>query len=145
MKSREHVSRVSEPVLAHTIHHQRRPQRHMRYEPTVVYMLAEQARSQGVDLGAAPGPWRPGMRRLGRAGRRSLDGIPVVTNDETEVMVDTMEHAADVAGLLNWCGVHQLNPVPDLAPPPPASDAWVGVSEGGGRYTEIVPDPVLRS
>ena len=70
MRSREHISRVSEPVLAQTLHHQRRPQRHMRYEPTVVYMLAEQARSQGVDLQAAAGPWRAAALQLGRPGRR---------------------------------------------------------------------------
>jgi hypothetical protein len=33
-------------------------------------------------------------------------------------MVDTLEHARDVAGLLNWSGVGDLNPVPDLIPPP---------------------------
>jgi hypothetical protein len=33
-------------------------------------------------------------------------------------MVDTMEHATEVAGLLNWCGVEDLDPVPDLIPPP---------------------------
>jgi hypothetical protein len=32
-------------------------------------------------------------------------------------MVDSREHAADVAGLLNWCGVRELDPVPDLVPP----------------------------
>jgi hypothetical protein len=41
----------------------------------------------------------------------------VVTNGETEVMVDTMEHAVEVSGLLNWCGVDHLEPVPDLTPP----------------------------
>jgi hypothetical protein len=122
MKSREHVSRISEPVLTSTVRHQSRPGRHMRYEPTVVYMLAEQARSSGVNLEAAPGPWRPAQRQLSRPGRRSLDVIPVITNEQTDVLVDTMERAADVAGLLNWCGVHDLNPVPDLAPPSPPAD-----------------------
>jgi hypothetical protein len=32
-------------------------------------------------------------------------------------MVDTAEHAVDGAGLLNWCGVRELDPVPDLVPP----------------------------
>jgi hypothetical protein len=116
MKSREHISSVSSPVLTSTLRHQRRPTAHMRYEPTVVYMLAEQARSHGVNLQAAPGPWRAAERELSRPGRRSLSVIPVVTNEETDVMVDTMQHAVDVAGLLNWCGVHELNPVPDLTP-----------------------------
>lgn len=119
MKSREHVSRVSAPVLTSTVRHQRQPTEHLRYEPTVVYMLAEQVRAHGVNLLSAPGPWRASQRRLARPGRRSLDVIPVVTNDRTEVMVDTMERAADVAGLLNWCGVHDLNPVSELTPPPP--------------------------
>jgi hypothetical protein len=36
----------------------------------------------------------------------------------TQLMVDTLEHARDVAGLLNWSGIRELNPVPDLVPPP---------------------------
>jgi hypothetical protein len=32
-------------------------------------------------------------------------------------MVDTMEHAIDLSRFLNWCGVDDLNPVPDLALP----------------------------
>jgi hypothetical protein len=125
MKSREHVSRISAPVLTSTVRHQRQPRAHMRYEPIVVYMLAEQARSSGVDLDQAPGPWRPAERALPRPGRKSLDVIPVITNEHTEVMVDTMEHAIDVAGLLNWCGVHELNPVPEIQ-----------VAEVGGQTAE---------
>jgi len=34
-----------------------------------------------------------------------------------QIMVDTMEHARDVAGLLNWCGIDELDPVADLVPP----------------------------
>ena len=117
MKSREHVSSVSGPVLSNTVRHQRRPGGHLRYEPTVVYMLAEQARSSGVNLGSASGPWRVSERQLTRPGRKSLDVIPVVTNERTEVMVDTRERAGEVAGLLNWCGVHDLNPIPELTPP----------------------------
>lgn len=117
MQSREHVSSVTAPVLTSTVEHQRQPPKHMRYEPTVVYMLAEEARSHGVNLDQAPGPWRAAERRLTRPGRRSLSVIPVVTNEQTEVMVDTMERAVEVAGLLNWCGVHELNPVAELAPP----------------------------
>jgi hypothetical protein len=33
-------------------------------------------------------------------------------------MVDSMQHAADLSGLLNWCGLENLNPVSDLTPPP---------------------------
>lgn len=117
MRSREHVSSLSAPVLTNTVRHQRQPRGHMRYEPTVVYMLAEQARRSGVDLGAVPGPWRVSERQLTRPGRQSLDRIPVITNEQTEVMVDTMERAADVAGLLNWCGVDHLEPIPELVPP----------------------------
>lgn len=87
------------------------------YEPRAVYHLAERARSQGVDLTAARGPWRAGKRQIRRRGRASLHEIPVVTNERTAVMVDTAERATDVAGLLNWCGVHELDPVPALTPP----------------------------
>jgi hypothetical protein len=47
-----------------------------------------------------------------------LNLIPLVTNGHTEVMVDSMQHAADLSGFLNYCGVENLNPVADLSPPP---------------------------
>src|SRR3954453_7757466 len=118
MRSKEHVSTLSTPILQSTLENQRHPQTHLRYEPIAVYHLAEQAKAGGVDLEQAEGPWRTGVRALSRPGRKSFDKIPLVTNDQTEVMVDTLEHASDVAGLLNWCGVHHLDPVPELAPPP---------------------------
>jgi hypothetical protein len=82
-----------------------------RYEPTLAYMLAEQARSGGVDLDATPGPWRASLLR------HEFELLPVVTNDRTEIVVGDIERAVDVAGLLNWCGVDDLRPVPDLTPP----------------------------
>src|SRR4051794_6521916 len=82
-----------------------------------VYHLAEQAKSRGVPLHRAPGPWRACERRARRPGPHSLHTIPIVTNERTAVMVDTAEHARDVAGLLNFCGVHELEPVPELVPP----------------------------
>jgi hypothetical protein len=96
--------------------HWGRPRR-SRYQPTAAYVLAEQLKSEGVELYAAEGPWRAGGRTLPRPGRGNVGLIPLVTNGRTEVIVDTMEHAADLSGLLNWCGVHDLNPVPDLMPP----------------------------
>ena len=60
---------------------------------------------------AAPGPWRATPRR----GHLGL--LFVVTNDRTEIMVNNMERAVDMAGLLNWCGVDDLTPVSDLRPP----------------------------
>ena len=116
MRSKEHVSTLSTPILQNTVKNQRQPKARMRYEPVTVYHLAEQVKAGGVDLEQAEGPWRPEVRPLARPGRNSLHNIPLVTNDSTEVMVDTMEHAADVAGLLNWCGVDDLDPVPELAP-----------------------------
>jgi hypothetical protein len=116
MKSKEFVSSLSAPVLQNTLRNQRQPRQRSRYEPTVVYHLAEQAKANGVDLGQAEGPWRVGARALSRPGRNSLHNIPVVTNEHTEVMVDTIEHASDVAGLLNWCGVHELEPIEELTP-----------------------------
>ena len=117
MRSKEFISRLSEPVLQRTISNQRQPRQRLRYEPTVVYQLAEKAKARGVDLSYAEGPWRVDAHPLERPGRNSLDSIPVVTNERTAVMVDTAEHAADVAGLLNWCGVHELEPVAELSPP----------------------------
>ena len=119
MRSKEKISTLSAPILQSTIENQRQPKAHLRYEPVVVYHMAEQVKADGVDLRRADGPWRAAVRPLSRPGRKSFDKIPLVTNEETEVMVDTMEHASDVAGLLNWCGVHELNPVPELVPPTP--------------------------
>jgi hypothetical protein len=99
------------------VRNQRRPAARVRYEPIVVYQLAERARSRGVDLNAMEGPWRADQRPLRAPGRNRLSAIPIVTNEHTQVMVDTAEHAVDVAGLLNWCGVRELDPVPDLVPP----------------------------
>ena len=83
----------------------------------VVYHLAEQAKSRGVELSQAPGPWSASERQFSRPGRDSLHTVPVVTNEQTAVLVDTTEHAVDVAGLLNWCGLRELEPVAVLVPP----------------------------
>jgi hypothetical protein len=88
-----------------------------RYEPTPVYALAEHMKREGVILHLVDGPWRPIRRRLRRPGRNAQKVIPIVTNGVTELAVDTAEHAADVSGLLNFCGVDQLEPVPNLRPP----------------------------
>jgi hypothetical protein len=117
MRSKEFVANLSAPVLQSTLSHQRQPRERLRYEPMVVYHLAERTKARGVDLRQAEGPWRPAIRRLERPGRNSLDAIPIITNETTDVMVDTKEHATDVAGLLNWCGVHELEPISDLTPP----------------------------
>jgi hypothetical protein len=116
MRSKEFVSTLSAPVLQNTLRNQRQPWQRSRYEPTAVYYLAEQAKANGVELDQAEGPWRASARALSRPGRNSLHNIPVVTNEQTEVMVDTPEHASDVAGLLNWCGVKELEPIPELTP-----------------------------
>jgi hypothetical protein len=92
-----------------------------RYQPMAAYALAEQIKRHGVELSAIEGPWRVAGRTLQRPGRNRLNLIPLVTNGRTEVMVDSMQHAADLSGLLNWCGLENLNPVADLAPPPDES------------------------
>jgi Cu+-exporting ATPase len=75
-----------------------------------VYELAARIKARGIDLSQAIGPWRA-TGRASRPGR-------VITNEHTQVVVDTSARAVDVAGLLNWCGVHDLNPVPQLVPQP---------------------------
>jgi hypothetical protein len=109
------------PVQEH-IRRSERPKRR-RYQPTAAYALAERVKEQGVEISAAEGPWRPGGRPLPRPGRNHLDMIPLVTNGRTEVMVDSIEHAADLSGFLTWCGLADLNPVSDLDLPPPESFA----------------------
>jgi hypothetical protein len=118
VRSKEFVSTLSASLLQNIVRNQRQPKMHSRYEPTVVYYLAEHAKESGVDLGQAEGPWRVSTRGLTRPGRNSLDNIPVVTHEGTdvEVMVDTAEHASDVAGLLNWCGVDEMEIIPELTP-----------------------------
>ncbi|HKT59522.1 MAG TPA: YHS domain-containing protein [Gemmatimonadales bacterium] len=96
-----------------------------RYEPRLVYELAARVKARGIDLSQAVGPWRP-------AGRASRPGR-IITNEHIQVVVDTSERAAEVAGLLNWCGVHELNPVPELVPRP---------TEPEERTMEKVRDPV---
>ena len=93
--------------------------RRTRYQPAAIYHLADTLRKQGIDLATRSGPWRAVARSLQRPGRNRIPVLPIVTNGLAQVMVDTMEHARDVAGLLNWSGVDDLDPVPDLVPPPP--------------------------
>ena len=95
-----------------------RPERRQRYQPKAMYQMADQLRRQGVEFVTSSGPWRAVARALGRPGRASQPVLPIVTNGVTQLMVDTLEHARDVAGLLNWSGIRELNPVPDLVPPP---------------------------
>jgi|SRR6476646_3765260 len=80
-----------------------------RYEPRAVYEMAARVKARGIDLSQALGPWRAAHRRS-RPSR-------MITNDRVALVVDSTERADDVAGLLNWCGVHDLNPVPDLVRP----------------------------
>jgi hypothetical protein len=94
-------------------------ERRQRYEPTSAYRLAESLKERGIDLAKRAGPWQAVARSLQRPGRNGLAVLPIVTNGFAQVMADTMEHATDLAGLLNWCGVDDLDPVPDLVPPPP--------------------------
>lgn len=86
-----------------------------------MYRMAERAKARGVDLMAAEGPWKYGQRALHKLEGNGLSMIPVVTNGQAEVMVDTIEHAADVAGLLNWSRIEELEPDIDLKPPPAAT------------------------
>ena len=92
-------------------------ERRRRYEPPAVYHLAESLRRRGIDLASRSGPWRAMGRALRRPGRNRIPVLPIVTNGMAQVMVDTMEHARDLAGLLNFCGIDELDPVPDLVPP----------------------------
>ena len=95
----------------------RATERRQRYRPTAVLELADSLKRQGVDLASRAGPWRAVERPLLRPGRNQLGVLPIVTNGLAQVMVDTMEQASDLAGLLNMSGVDDLDPVPDLVPP----------------------------
>lgn len=88
-----------------------------RYEPTVLYALAERLKREGVELQKCSGPWRTMRRFLGRLGRNAERVIPLITNGIVEIAVDTAEHAADLSGFLNLSGVDHLEPIPNLRPP----------------------------
>ena len=91
--------------------------RRRRYQPTAAYALVEGVKREGVGLDDVPGPWRVGARSLPRPGRNDLPVIPLVTNGRTEVMVDTLQRAAELSAFLNWCDIDDLDPVNDLSPP----------------------------
>ena len=91
--------------------------RSQRYEPTPVYAIADDLKRKGLALHKVRGPWHPIRRQLRRAGRNAEKAIAIVTNGVTEFVVDTAERAAEVSGLLNWCGINHLQPVPNLRPP----------------------------
>lgn len=95
----------------------RRPPRTRRYEPIALYALASSLKREGVDLQSSRGPWRPIRRALRRPGRNAERAVPIVTNGNVEIVVDTAEHAADLSGFLNSAGVQHLEPVPNLRPP----------------------------
>ena len=88
-----------------------------RYEPTLMYAMAEHLRRDGMDLHRVDGPWRPVRRLLRRPGRNAERSISIVTNGVVDIAVDTAEHAADLSGLLNTAGLDHLEPVPNLRPP----------------------------
>jgi hypothetical protein len=88
-----------------------------RYEPEVVYAMADSLKREGLDLHSVRGPWRPILRALRRPGRNAERAVPIVTNGMVDIAVDTAEHAADVSGFLNSAGLDHIEPVPNLRPP----------------------------
>jgi hypothetical protein len=110
-------SESSESAVGRTQRQASHRVRTRRYEPMVVYALAEQLKRDGAQLHKFPGPWRPSRRLLRRPGRNAERDIPLITNGVVEITVDTAEHAVDVSGFLNSLGVDHLDPVPNLRPP----------------------------
>ena len=88
-----------------------------RYVPHGVYVLAERLKREGVALAGVRGPWRPMRQSLSRLGRNAEKAISLVTNGVAAIVVDTAERAADLSGLLNWCGIDHLEPAANLRPP----------------------------
>jgi hypothetical protein len=117
MRSTQSGAAESAPVPENSPDQRRSGQR-SRYVPTAAYTLAEYVKRMGVKLAQLKGPWRSAEHPIPAHDRNAPQAIPIVTNGQTEMMVDTMEHAIDLAGFLNWCGVHHLRPVRDLMLPP---------------------------
>lgn len=82
-------------------------QRTQRYVPYGVYVLADRLKRDGIALSGVRGPWRSVLQ--------------IVTNGVAAIAVDSTERAADLSGLLNWCGVDHLVPVANLRPPEAAA------------------------
>ena len=97
----------------------RTDERRSRYVPTAAFAMADRLKRQGIDLPSLKGRWCATACKLRRPGRNGVNALPIVTDGVAAVMVDTMEHAMDLAGLLNWSGVERLDPVSDLVPPEP--------------------------
>ena len=89
-------------------------ERRMRYEPSAIYHLADSLRRQGIDLATRSGPWRAVARALQRPGRNRLPVVPIVTNGLAQVMVDTMEHARDVAVVARQLHAHVVDATGNL-------------------------------
>jgi len=100
-----------------TVEDQMASERTQRYVPHGVYVLAERLKREGVALAGVRGPWRPVLRSLSRLGRNAEKAISVVTNGVAAIAVDTAERAADLSGLLNWCGIDHLEPAVNVRPP----------------------------
>jgi hypothetical protein len=111
-----HAPTSSEPVFSQEVS-MAKQQRTRRYEPAVLYVLAERMKREGVRLHEVPGPWRPTRRSLRRRGRNAERDIPLITNGAVEIAVDTAEHAVDLSGFLNATGIAHLDPAPNLRPP----------------------------
>ena len=84
------------------------------YVLSCILAFVERVKRMGVKLGLTRGPWHTAEQRYPTPNASQVEIVPVVTNGRTAMMVDTMEHAIDIAGLLNWCGIKQLNPVAAL-------------------------------
>src|ERR1041385_8395109 len=76
-----------------------------------ILSFVERVKRMGIRLGLKHGPWHTAEQPTPGSGPSEVKMVPVVTNGRTSLLVDTMEHAIDIAGLLNWCGITQLNPV----------------------------------
>ena len=111
------MPRPSNPSKAAASLRGRTGSRAQRYEPTLMYAMAEHLRRDGVDLRNLDGPWHPIRRLLRRPGRNAEQAIPIVTNGVVDIAVDTAEHAADLSGFLNSAGLDHLDPAPNLRPP----------------------------
>lgn len=112
MSTRSQAFESASPISPSTV-----GARPRRYEPEVVYAMADNLKREGLDLHNVSGPWRPILRALRRPGRNAEAAMPIVTNGMVEIAVDTAEHAADLSGFLNSAGLDHLDPVPNLRPP----------------------------
>jgi hypothetical protein len=105
--NRDEIRRKTITDLRTTLAHQQRGRLRYRHEPTVVHRLLDVLKEDGMELGAMRGPWSISAVQLRRRGR-GAPVIPCVERGQTRLFAASEERARELAGLLNWCEIEEV-------------------------------------